>query len=295
VAENRLISTVAGAIAGLQVRGDEITVESVWDDVDIVHVLQNEIIVQNFHTATGVRLVSRSDASLVVKHAGTNAGFTAAGYGLDINDRIGGTVQILGQPGYAVVLTSLNDDSVGASLDPLGRPMNDTNSNGASVGAAGDWRSLKFLPMSNDRNVSIQQERELPLTGGIDINGAPASAQPLGVLAPNFATGANTTESAQEKSGDDNRRLGFEVAEQRPDRQGRKRQWRLCVALHQRHRRRSAEPRAGPWERQRLWICWTAAAPRQTTPSAKRISRGGECWSARSPPSRHRHRGYQTR
>ena len=211
VAENRLISTVAGAIAGLQVRGDEITVESVWDDVDIVHVLQNEIIVQNFHTATGVRLVSRSDASLVVKLAGTNAGFTAAGYGLDINDRIGGTVQILGQPGYAVVLTSLNDDSVGASLDPLGRPMNDTNSNGASVGAAGDWRSLKFLPMSNDRNVSIQQERELPLTGGIDINGAPAAAQPLGVLAPNFATGANTTESAQEKSGDDNRRLGFEV------------------------------------------------------------------------------------
>lgn len=130
VAENRLISTVAGAIAGLQVRGEEITVESVWDDVDIVHVLQNEIIVQNFHTATGVRLVSRSDASLVVKLAGTNAGFTAAGYGLDINDRIGGTVQILGQPGYPVVLTSLNDDTVGASLDSLGRPTNDTNSNG---------------------------------------------------------------------------------------------------------------------------------------------------------------------
>ncbi len=210
-AENRLISTMAGAIAGLQVRGDEITVESVWDDVDIVHVLQDEIIVQNFHTATGVRLVSRSDASLVVKLAGTNAGFTAAGYGLDINDRIGGTVQILGQPGFPVVLTSLKDDSVGASLDSLGRPTNDTNSDGASVAAAGDWRSLKFLPMSNDRNVSILQERELPLTGGIDVNGAPQSAQQLGVLAPNFATGTNTTESAQEKSGDDNRRLGFEV------------------------------------------------------------------------------------
>jgi hypothetical protein len=33
----------------------------------------------------------------------------------------------------------------------------------------------------------------------------------LGVLAPNYATGTNTWESAQEKSGDDNRRLGFEV------------------------------------------------------------------------------------
>ena len=201
-----------GALGGMQVRGEEITVESVWDDVDIVYVLQSEIIVQNFHTATGIRLVSAPDASLVVKLSGANAGFTAAGYGLDINDRIGGTVQVVGQPGYPVIFTSLKDDSIGASLDPLGLPTKDTNSDGsASTPSAGDWRSLKFLPLSNDRNVSIVQESEKAQTGGIDRNATPADAQVLGVLAPNFATGTNTWESAQEKSGDANRRLGFEV------------------------------------------------------------------------------------
>ncbi|MCX7413819.1 MAG: Ig-like domain-containing protein [Planctomycetia bacterium] len=219
VRDNRLSYTIdaaagrpaGGATSGLLVRGEEITVESVWDDTDIVHVLQSEIVVQNFHTATGVRLLSKPDASLVVKLAGAAAGFTAAGYGLDINDRIGGTVQVVGQPGYPVILTSLKDDSVGASLDPLGRPTKDTGNDGGVLPTAGDWRSLKFLPFSNDRNVSIVQESEQAGTGGIDANASPTTAQPLGLLAPNFATAGNTWESAQEKSGDDNRRLGFEV------------------------------------------------------------------------------------
>ncbi|MCX7414972.1 MAG: pre-peptidase C-terminal domain-containing protein [Planctomycetia bacterium] len=138
--------SAGGSIGGMQVRGEEITVQSVWDDADIVYVLQSEIIVQNFHTATGIRLQSQPNASLIVKLDGPNAGFTAAGYGLDINDRIGGTVQVVGQPGYPVVLTSLKDDSVGASLDPLGLFVKDTNNDGTStVPAAGDWRSLKEL------------------------------------------------------------------------------------------------------------------------------------------------------
>ncbi|MEI6257624.1 MAG: cell surface protein, partial [Planctomycetota bacterium] len=199
-------------LGGMQVRGEEITVQSVWDDADIVYVLQSEIIVQNFHTATGIRLQSQPNASLIVKLDGPNAGFTAAGYGLDINDRIGGTVQVVGQPGYPVVLTSLKDDSVGASLDPLGLLVKDTNNDGTStVPAAGDWRSLKFLPLSNDRNVSLVVESEKVLTGGVDVNGTALLAQSLGVLAPNFATGGASTASAQEKGGDDNRRLGFEV------------------------------------------------------------------------------------
>ena len=204
--------SAGGSMSGMQVRGEEITVQSVWDDADIVHVLQSEIIVQNFHTATGIRLQSQPNASLIVKLDGPNAGFTAAGYGLDINDRIGGTVQVVGQPGYPVVLTSLKDDSVGASLDPLGLLVKDTNNDGtATVPAAGDWRSLKFLPLSNDRNVSIVLESEKVVTGGVDVNGTALLAQSLGVLAPNFATGGASTASAQEKGGDDNRRLGFEV------------------------------------------------------------------------------------
>ena len=203
---------VTGIVNGLTVRGAEITVESVWDDTDIVHVLQDEIIVGNFHTETGVRLLSQPGSSLVVKLAGQTAGFTASGSGLDIDDRIGGTVQVIGQPGFPVVLTSLADDTVGAGLDPLGVTVTDTNNDGErSKPAPGDWRSLQFLPFSNDRNVSVVIESEPAYVGTRDANRLTADAEWLGVLAPNYPTGTNTWESAAEKSGDDNRRLGFEV------------------------------------------------------------------------------------
>ena len=208
IRDNRISYTIdaaagrpaGGAIGGMQVRGEEITVESVWDDTDIVYVLQSEILVGNFTTATGVRLVSRPDASLVVKLGGADAGFTASGSGLDIPDRIGGTVQVVGQPGYAVVLTSLKDDSVGASLDSLGQLTKDTNSDGTSSTASpADWRSLKFMPFSNDTNVAVVLEAEKAAAGWIDVNATPTSAHVLGVLA------------ADQKNGDENRRLGFEV------------------------------------------------------------------------------------
>ena len=204
-------------ISGMVVRGGEITVESVWDDVDIIHVLRSEIIVNNLHTKTGVRLMSQSNASLVVKAAGSSAGFTAAGYALEIDDRIGGTVQVVGQPGYPVVMTSFADDSIGVSLDALGRVVRDTNGDGlSSQPAAGDWRGLRFLQMSNDRNVAIVQESEVAYTSEFQANGTVDSAEYLGILAPNYASenslGAlNTWESAQEAGGDDNRRLGYEI------------------------------------------------------------------------------------
>jgi hypothetical protein len=193
-------TVTAGGVTGMVVRGDTITVESVWDDTDIVHVLRNEIVVSNFHTATGLRLMSSPTASLVVKLRGTAAGLTATGYGLDIDDRIGGTVQVIGQPGYPVILTALADDTVGASIDPIGVTVTDTNGDGsASRPTAGEWRGLRFLPYSNDRNVAVLRESEPAVTGGVDVNPTPGVAQYLGVLAPN------------EVGGDDNRRLGFEV------------------------------------------------------------------------------------
>ncbi|NBP81998.1 hypothetical protein EBU58_15075, partial [bacterium] len=171
-------------ISGMVVRGGEITVESVWDDVDIIHVLRSEIIVNNLHTKTGVRLMSQSNASLVVKAAGSSAGFTAAGYALEIDDRIGGTVQVVGQPGYPVVMTSFADDSIGVSLDALGRVVRDTNGDGlSSQPAAGDWRGLRFLQMSNDRNVAIVQESEVAYTSEFQANGTVDSAEYLGILA----------------------------------------------------------------------------------------------------------------
>ncbi len=67
----------ANRINGMEVRGGVITTETVWDDTDIVHVLQSEINVPNHHHVGGLRLVSRVDESLVVKLQGPTAGFTA--------------------------------------------------------------------------------------------------------------------------------------------------------------------------------------------------------------------------
>ncbi|MCK4685976.1 MAG: hypothetical protein KAT44_13520, partial [Pirellulales bacterium] len=150
--------------------------------------------------------------SLIVKLQGDDAGLTAYGEGTDILDRIGGTVQVIGQPGYPVVMTSLRDDSIGASLNPLGEPTKDTNTDGAaSQASSDDWRGMQFLPLSNDTNVKVVAEEERSYTSTNEINANPVTAQVLGVLAPNFATDNNSTESAQEKSGDENRRTGFEV------------------------------------------------------------------------------------
>ena len=207
---------VGGAQHGVRVRAEEISVEAVWDDSDLVHIVDGVIFVGNLHTKTGLRLQSNPTESLVVKFTTGIAGIIATGTPLDIDDRIGGTVQVVGQPGYPVVMTSISDDTVGASFDLQGRPNNDTNSNGsASTAAPGAWRGLVFERFSNDRNVSVYNEREAALTGS-DRNGNTTLAENLGTLAPNVvtATGVTSTdlqEALREKGGDDNRRLGFEV------------------------------------------------------------------------------------
>ena len=113
-------------INAMTVRGGKLTTESVWDDTDIVHVLRNEIIVDHHHTYSGLQLRSGPTESLVVKLSGANAGFTADGVYLDIEDRIGGTVEVLGRPSHPVVLTSINDCTVGAGLTPSGFPHSET-------------------------------------------------------------------------------------------------------------------------------------------------------------------------
>ncbi|TWT66373.1 dockerin type I domain-containing protein [Allorhodopirellula solitaria] len=184
---------------GLKVRGETLATQSVWDDSDIVHVLDGQIVVGNHHTYSGLRLQSNVSESLVVKVDGADSGFTATGTPLDIVDRIGGTIQVIGLPGYPVVITHLSDDSVGAGFTPDGHLMTDTNNGGGAVGNQA-WQGFQFDEWSNDRNVAIIREAESPLTGGESINSNPITkAQPLGVLAPDL------------KSGDENRRLGFQV------------------------------------------------------------------------------------
>ena len=79
----------------MEVRGQTLTTQSVWDDTDIVHVVRDTIYVHDFHTFGGLRLESNPSESLVVKLSGRNAGFTATGQELDIDDRIGGSIQVL--------------------------------------------------------------------------------------------------------------------------------------------------------------------------------------------------------
>lgn len=193
--------------------GITLSTESVWDDTDIVHMLYDEVRVSNQHVEGGLRLQSSSNESLVVKMSGPGvlgdvynrnptigAGFTATGNPSDTSDRIGGTVYVLGQPGFPVVLTSIHDDTVGAGVQPDGQPQKDTNNNRSrSTPQAGDWRSVRLDQNSHDRNVEIVLELSAPEETAPGLNGIPDRAQFLGDLAPD------------EVSGDDNLRLGFEI------------------------------------------------------------------------------------
>ncbi|MEM6472147.1 MAG: hypothetical protein AAF802_21475, partial [Planctomycetota bacterium] len=121
-------------INGMQVRGGTLATEGVWDDVDIVHVVTESIDIPNKHIFGGLRLLSDARGSLIVKFETINednpAGIVVGGDLLsaedqfvDIPDRIGGSLQLLGHPDFPVVLTGLNDSFVGAGFDIDGLPQ----------------------------------------------------------------------------------------------------------------------------------------------------------------------------
>ncbi|MEZ6124261.1 MAG: right-handed parallel beta-helix repeat-containing protein [Planctomycetaceae bacterium] len=102
--------------------------------------------------------------------------------------------------------------AVDASGNPLYYTISATNASQISAGiidgitstvsntaGAGDWRSLQFNELSNDRNVRTVLEDESANNDGVDTNGTTGSAQNLGELAKNL------------KSGDDTRPLGFDI------------------------------------------------------------------------------------
>jgi hypothetical protein len=204
-------------INGMIVRGGTVTTEDVWDDTDIVHVIYSEIIVDNQYSGSGIRLQSSANESLVIKlsarqpDGSTNnyVGFTVRGTPNDITDRIGGTLQVLGQGTHPVVFTSLADDTVGAGFIPgVARlPQTDTNGDGLHTLASdplspqpGQWRSIRIEKYSNDRNVATVIETEPPADAtAAQSNDTKDTKQVIGYLAPNLS------------SGDDVYRLGFQV------------------------------------------------------------------------------------
>lgn len=127
IAENRIDDN---DINGMIVRGGQLVTEGTWDDTDIVHVVLDEIVVPDHQHFSGLRLKSSIDESLVVKLEGADAGFTAIGTPLDNADRIGGSIQVLGNADHPVIMTSLDDCSVGAGFTVDGEHQTDTNNTG---------------------------------------------------------------------------------------------------------------------------------------------------------------------
>jgi hypothetical protein len=105
---------------GLEIRGGTATTEIVWDDIDVTHLLFTEIVVPDFHTFGGMRIESSPYGSLVVKANGDDATIRATGRPLDIDDRVGGSLQLVGNPRYSVIMTGLCDYSVGAGVNLRG-------------------------------------------------------------------------------------------------------------------------------------------------------------------------------
>ncbi len=184
-------------INGMFVRSEILQTESVWDDTDIVHVVGGEIHSMSNHYRGGLRLRSDANQSLVVKFA-TGAKLVGSGQPLDIDDRIGGTLQVIGQGGFPVIMTSLKDDSVGAGFTPDGIAQTDTD-NTAATPAPGDWAGLELLSYVNDRNVAYVVESERAIPAANSENAIADTAQVVGDLAAHLY------------AGDETERLGFNI------------------------------------------------------------------------------------
>ncbi|MGH7140664.1 MAG: hypothetical protein ACREHD_33445, partial [Pirellulales bacterium] len=163
------VVTNVGALNGMLVRGGTLEAASVWDDTDIVHVLEGTVIVPNFAGSGGLRLQSSTTQSLVVKST-PGSGIIASGTALDISNRIGGEVQILGTPQHPVVMTSYRDNTVGAGLTPTDKPDNETWPGGAStVSVAGTLVASNSIfvspPTGNTAGISAPTQNG-PSTSG---------------------------------------------------------------------------------------------------------------------------------
>ncbi|MFZ9092419.1 MAG: PPC domain-containing protein, partial [Planctomycetaceae bacterium] len=127
-------------------------------------------------------------------------------------DRIGGVLQVVGQPFFPVVLTSLSDDSVGAGFGLDGLPLRDTNADGLSAGSAGDWRSILVSQFAHDRNVAVYLENEVVDATDPGNNATARLAEFIGELGRQDDVLRNSDGTTTiRNTGDESLRLGFEV------------------------------------------------------------------------------------
>ncbi|MGB7327296.1 MAG: GEVED domain-containing protein [Rubripirellula sp.] len=167
------------AINGMQIRGGELATAGVWDDIDIVHVVTESIEIPNQYIFGGLRLQSDTRGSLVVKFqsdAGENAGIvvggslaTASEEFVDIADRIGGSLQVVGHPDFPVILTTLADDTAGAGFTLAGLAQMDTNNDGITgddlANQSGDGFARFPFGAEVDRNITIDNDVDVNTVG----------------------------------------------------------------------------------------------------------------------------------
>ncbi|MDP7205839.1 MAG: NF038122 family metalloprotease, partial [Pirellulaceae bacterium] len=198
-------------INGMVIRGETLTTQSIWDDADIVHVVLDQITVPDLHTYGGLRLASNPTQSLVVKLEGTNAGFVAEGQPRETDDRVGGVIQIVGQPKSPVVLTSLRNDDFGAGVDQNGDPQVDTNNDGEATGDVSQSTinvnydtgtvSAEAIVQIDKAAAFWQRTLKDPVTIGMDVSFAALGGNTIGQASPQTHS-ANFNEVRQRMIGD---------------------------------------------------------------------------------------------
>jgi hypothetical protein len=178
-------------INGMIVRGGQMTTDGTLDDAGMVHVVRDSIEIPNRHIFGGLRLESDARSSLVIKFESAeneNAGIVVGGTLLngevefrDIASRLGGSLQLLGQPDFPVVLTTLADDSVGAGFTVDGIAQRDTNGDGIAFGDLSNQGlgGLPTLPtgpevnngltIDNDVDVNLPGFFEATIDDGADV------------------------------------------------------------------------------------------------------------------------------
>ncbi|MCR9293841.1 MAG: PPC domain-containing protein, partial [bacterium] len=158
-------------INGLVVRGGELTTEGVWDDTDIVHVVLDEIVIPDHQHFSGLRLTSADNESLVVKLSGADTGLTATGTPLDNDDRIGGSIQVVGNDAHPVIMTSLDDCSVGAGFTVTGQHQVDTNNTGfcTDPDASVDYVDV-LVVMDESASMAFAQQFAVGFIADLDTN-----------------------------------------------------------------------------------------------------------------------------
>lgn len=138
---------------------------------------------------SGYREVTQNAAGVItdgISHDGSaitivGSGANARGFGG------GGTLRILGQANNPVVLTTINDNTVGAGV--VGHVQKNTQGSPNATGTAGDWLGVQVLPGSNNAKTVVVTQQP---NGSINTRYADVNPYTLGDEPDTYFAGAQS-------------------------------------------------------------------------------------------------------